>query len=169
MATNTRREFIKQAAIGAAALAAYPPPGVLGANDRVRVGMIGVGGRGEELLKQVLQVPNAQLVAIADVYSRRREEAKKIAPGIQAFDDHRRLLDMKDLDGVIVASPLHTHARHFLDTLAAGKDLYSEKTMTWSIPEAEQCLAAAKKIRSRRANRFAARKFRVARRYPQMD
>ena len=145
MATNTRREFIKQAAIGAAALAAYPPPGVLGANDRVRVGMIGVGGRGEELLKQVLQVPNAQLVAIADVYSRRREEAKKIAPGIQAFDDHRRLLDMRDLDGVIVASPLHTHARHFLDTLAAGKDLYSEKTMTWSIPEAEQCLAAAKK------------------------
>jgi len=52
---------------------------------------------------------------------------------------------MKDLDGVLVASPLHVHARHFVDTLAAGKDLYSEKTMTWSIPEAEQCLAAAKK------------------------
>jgi predicted dehydrogenase len=46
---------------------------------------------------------------------------------------------------VIVASPLHIHARHFLDTLAAGKDLYSEKTMTWSIPEADECLAAAKK------------------------
>jgi predicted dehydrogenase len=107
--------------------------------------MIGVGGRGEELLKQVLEVPNAQLVAIADVYTRRREEAKKMAPGIETLDDHRRLLDLKDLDGVIVASPLHIHARHFLDTLAAGKDLYSEKTMTWSIPEAEQCLAAAKK------------------------
>jgi predicted dehydrogenase len=52
---------------------------------------------------------------------------------------------MKDLDGVIVASPLHIHARHFTDTLAAGKDLYSEKTMTWSIPEAEQCLEVAKK------------------------
>jgi predicted dehydrogenase len=52
---------------------------------------------------------------------------------------------MKDIDAVIVASPLHIHARHFLDTLAAGKDLYSEKTMTWSVPEAEQCLAAAKK------------------------
>ncbi len=145
MATNTRREFIRQAAIGAAALAAYPPPRVLGANDRVRVGMIGVGGRGEELLKQVLEVPNAQLVAIADVYTRRRDEAKKMAPGVQTFDDHRSLLDVKDLDGVIVASPLHIHAKHFLDTLAAGKDLYSEKTMTWSIPEAEQCLAAAKK------------------------
>jgi predicted dehydrogenase len=145
MANNSRREFIRQAAIGAAALAAYPPSRVLGANDRVRVGMIGVGGRGQELLKQVLGVPDAQLVAIADVYTRSRDEAKHMAPGIQTLDDHRRLLDMKDIDGVIVASPLHIHARHFLDTLAAGKDLYSEKTMTWSVPEAEECLGAAKK------------------------
>ncbi len=145
MANNSRREFIRQAAIGAAALAAYPPSRVLGANDRVRVGMIGVGGRGQELLKQVLGVPDAQLVAIADVYTRSRDEAKEMAPGIQTLDDHRRLLDMKEIDAVIVASPLHIHCRHFLDTLAAGKDLYSEKTMTWSIPEAEECLGAAKK------------------------
>jgi len=105
--------------------------------------MIGVGNRGQDLLEEVMAVPNTQLVAMADVYSRRRDEAKKKAPGIQTFDDHRRLLDMKDIDAVIVASPLHTHARHFLDALAAGKDLYSEKTMTWSIPEAEQCLAKA--------------------------
>ncbi len=145
MPDNTRRRFIQQAAIGTAAFLAYPPSRVLGANDRVRVGMIGVGGRGQELLKQVLEVPNAQLVAIADVYTRRREEAKQMAPGIQTLDDYRRLLDMRDIDAVIVASPLHTHARHFLDALAAGKDLYAEKTMTWSIPEADQCLAAAKK------------------------
>src|SRR6202521_698090 len=145
MANNSRREFIRQAAISAAALAAYPPSRVLGANDRVRVGMIGVGGRGQELLKQVLGVPDAQLVAIADIYTRSRDEAKQMAAGIQTLDDHRRLLDMKDIDGVIVASPLHIHARHFLDTLAAGKDLYSEKTMTWSVPEAEECLGAAKK------------------------
>lgn len=145
MAENTRRDFIKQSALGTAAMLVYPHASVLGANDRVRVAMIGVGGRGEELLKQVLRVPNAQLVAIADVYSHRREEAKRMAPGIQTVDDHRRLLDMKDIDGVIVASPLHIHARHFQDALAAGKDLYSEKTMTWSIVEAEQCLAAAKK------------------------
>jgi predicted dehydrogenase len=107
--------------------------------------MIGVGARGQELLKQVLQLPNAQLVAIADVYSRRHEEAKRLAPGIAALDDHRRLLDRKDIDGVIVASPLHIHARHFVDTLDAGKDLYSEKTMTWSMAEADMCLAAAKK------------------------
>jgi predicted dehydrogenase len=145
MTDNTRRNFVKQAALGAAAFLVYPPSRVLGANDRVRVGMIGVGGRGQDLLKQVLKVPQAELVAIADVYTRRRDEAKQLAPGIQTLDDHRRLLERKDIDAVIVASPLHIHARHFVDTLAAGKDLYSEKTMTWSIPEAEQCLAAAKK------------------------
>jgi len=145
MAKNTRRDFVKQSVLGTAALLAYPSARVLGANDRVRVGMIGVGGRGQELLKQVLELRDIQLVAIADVYSRRREEAKKTAPGIQTLDDHRRLLDMHDIDGVIVASPLHIHARHFMDTLAAGKDLYAEKTMTWSIPEADQCLEAAKK------------------------
>jgi predicted dehydrogenase len=144
MTDSTRRDFIKATAVGAAAILASPSH-VLGANERVRVGMIGVGARGQDLLKQVLAVPNAQLVAIADVYSRSRDRAQQLAPGIQTLDDHRRLLELKDLDGIIVASPLHLHARHFLDVLAAGKDLYCEKTMTWSVPEAEQCLAAANK------------------------
>jgi len=143
MTDQTRRTFLKQAAIGAAVLA-YPSSKVFGANDRVRVGMIGVGDRGNDLLGQIRNVPNVELVAMADVYSRRRDQAKSKVPGIQTFDDYRRLLDMKDIDGVIVASPLHIHARHFVDTLASGKDLYAEKTMTWSIPEADKCLAAAK-------------------------
>ena len=116
-----RRDFLKKAALGTAAMMVYPPSRVLGANDRVRVGMIGVGGRGSELLKWVQKVPNAQLVAIADIYTRHRDEAKQMAPGIQTLDDHRRLLDMKDIDAVIVATPLHIHARHFTDVLAAGK------------------------------------------------
>ena len=144
MTDQSRRSFLKQAALGTAAVLAYPPASVLGANDRVRVGMIGVGDRGTDLLHQVRAVHNVELVAMADVYSRRRDEAKQKVPGIQTFDDYRRLLDIKDIDGVIVASPLHIHTRHFLDTLAAGKDLYAEKTMTWSIPEADRCLAAAK-------------------------
>jgi predicted dehydrogenase len=144
MPKNTRRDFIKQAAAGAAFLA-YPTAHVLGANDRVRVALIGAGARGQELLKQALEVPNLQVVAVADVYNRRFDEAKRIVPGLETFGDYRRVLDRKDIDGILVATPLHIHARHFLDTLAAGKDLYSEKTMTWSIPEAEQCLEAAKK------------------------
>jgi predicted dehydrogenase len=149
MTDNTRRDFMKQAALGAGAFLTYPTmyptARVLGANDRVRVGMIGVGNRGQDLLDQILKVPNTELVVMADVYSRRRDDAKKKVPNIQTLDDHRRLLDRKDIDAVIVASPLHIHEHHFLDVLDAGKDLYSEKTMTWSIPEAEKCLDAAKK------------------------
>lgn len=144
MSDSSRRDFLKQAALGTATFLAYPNARVLGANDRIRVGLIGVGSRGQDLLDQARTVPNVEIVAIADVYRRRWNEARKQVPSAATFDDHRRLLDMKDIDAVIVASPLHTHARHFLDTLASGKDLYAEKTMTWSIPEAEQCLAAAK-------------------------
>lgn len=145
MSNNTRRDFIKQAAVGTAAFLAYSPARVMGANDRVRVGIIGVGARGQELLKMALEVPNLQIVIAADVYTRRFDEARRIVPSIETVSDYRRVLDRKDIDGVIVATPLHIHAKHFLDGLASGKDLYSEKTFTWSIPEAERCLAAAKK------------------------
>lgn len=141
-----RREFLKQACAAAAVGFALPAGRVLGANDRVRLGIIGAGARGQELMHEFVKVPNAEFVAVADVYTRRHDEAKAIAPGItQAFRDYRRLLDLKEVDAVIVATPLHCHARHFLDTIAAGKDLYSEKTMTWSIAEAETCREAAKR------------------------
>src|SRR5260370_12895777 len=145
--TIERRQFIKQAAIAGAIirLAPYATGRVLGANDRVRVGIIGCGARGQEDLREVLKLPNVDFVAAADVYTRRHEEARQLAPAVKTFADHRRLLDLKDLDAVIVASPLHCHARHFIDTIAAGKDLYSENTMTWSIEEAEACRDAARK------------------------
>jgi predicted dehydrogenase len=147
MSKNTlkRRDFIKGAALGTATLMIQPTSRVFGANGRVRLGVIGFGARAQELVKQVQALPAAELVAVADVYTRRLDEARQLSSTIRTFDDHRRLLDVKDIDAVIVASPLHVHCRHFLDTLAAGKDLYSEKTMTWSVAEAEQCLAAAKK------------------------
>ncbi len=152
----SRRDFVKQVSTTAAATAAaglsLPASSygkALGANDRVRLGIIGPGARGQELMKDFLKAPNAEFVAAADVYPRRFAEAKQIAPNIQTFNDHRRLLDLKDVDAVIVATPLHCHARHFLDTLAAGKDMYCEKTMTWSIDEAETCLAAARKASKR--------------------
>ena len=141
-----RRQFLANTAAGGAAVWAMSPVArVLGANDRLRLGLIGGGARGQDLLSQALKLPNVELVAVADVYTRRHDEVRRVAPAARAFSDHRRLLDLKDVDAVLVASPLHCHARHFLDTIAAGKDLYSEKTMTWSIPEAEACLAAAKR------------------------
>ena len=93
MNDQTRRTFMKQAALGTAAVLAYPTSTVLGANDRVRLGMIGVGDRGNDLLGQVRSVHGVELVAMADVYSRRRDQANSKVPGIQTFDDHRRLLD----------------------------------------------------------------------------
>ena len=100
MSKDTRREFIKKGGVAAgAALLATTPARVFGANDRVRVGMIGLGGRGHDLLKQLLAVPNAQLVAVADIYSRPRNEAEQLVPGVRTFDDHRRMLET-DLDAV---------------------------------------------------------------------
>ncbi len=144
-----RRNFLSTTARGVVgagvAMTAANWQKVLGANDRVRLGIIGPGARGQELMKEALRVPNAEFVAAADVYTRRHDEAKQLAPGVKVFSDHRQLLESKDVDAVLVASPLHCHARHFLDTIAAGKDLYSEKTMTWSIDEAEACRDAAKR------------------------
>jgi predicted dehydrogenase len=140
-----RRDFLKQATVAGTMLTAASYTKVLGANDRVRMGIIGPGARGQEVMKHFLAAPNTEFIAAADVYKRRLDEAKKFGANIQGFGDHRRLLDLKDVDAVYVATPLHCHARHFLDTVAAGKDMYCEKTMTWSIEEAEACLAAAKK------------------------
>jgi predicted dehydrogenase len=139
-----RRAFVRRsAAAGAGVWAASPLSRVLGANDRLRLGLIGAGARGQDLLSQLLRQPNVELVGVADVYSRRFDEVRATVPAVRTFKDHRALLDQKDVDAVIVASPLHCHARHFLDTIAAGKDLYAEKTMTWSIAEAEACRTAA--------------------------
>ncbi len=146
---NDRRNFLATSARGAVgaglALTAANWRSVLGANDRVRLGIIGPGARGQELMKQAVGLVNTEFVAVADVFARRHDEAKQIAAGAKAFFDYRQLLDSKDVDAVLVASPLHCHSRHFLDTIAAGKDLYAEKTMTWSIDEAEACREAAKR------------------------
>ena len=137
-----RREFVGMAA-GAVAFSAFPYSRVLGANNRIQIGIIGAGDRGQQDLKDAISQPDVECVAIADVYSLRCEQAKVIAPSAELYDDPRRLLDRKDIDAVIIATPLHLHARYFLDALAAGKDVYCEKTMTWDIPEAVECLHAA--------------------------
>jgi predicted dehydrogenase len=143
-----RRDFIEQG-MSAAALGALPARRllagnrVIGANDRIRIGLIGAGDRGQEDLKSALRQKNVECVAVADVYSRRRDEVKSYLPHIETYDDPMRLLDRKDIDAVINATPQHLHAKYFLATLAAGKDLYSEKTLAWDIPDALACRNAA--------------------------
>ena len=99
-----RRSFLASAAAGAAAVT-LAPSRVLGANNRVRIGIIGSGSRGQEDMRSAIALKDVEFVAIADTYSRRRDEAKAIAPGAETYDDPRRLLDRKDIDGVIVATP----------------------------------------------------------------
>ena len=130
-----RRRFIHHLSGGAAALAGsrvFLPASVLGANDRVRFGLIGAGGRGLDIFEHALRAPNTQAIAVADVYSRRLEEAKRLAPTIQTYTDFRRLLDDKSVDAVLIATPQHQHALNFVPAIQAGKDVYQEKTMAFN-------------------------------------
>ena len=137
-----RRNFLANTAKGAIAIAAMPSMRALGANDRIRIGLIGAGDRGQQDLEDALRQPNIELVAVADTYSRRRDQVKAKVPGIDTYDDPMRLLERKDIDAVINATPLFLHSRYIHAALAAGKDLYTEKTMTWNIPEAVACRKA---------------------------
>ena len=114
---------------------------VLGANDRIRIGLIGSGSRGKEILRAALRCHDVEAVAVADVYTRRRDEAKEIVPGIATFKDYRALLDDKTIDAVLIATPQHLHALHFVAAIQAGKDVYQEKTMAFNpghAPDAER-------------------------------
>ena len=105
---------------------------VLGANDRIRFGLIGSGSRGKEIFRAALRCHDVEAVAVADVYTRRLDEAKAIVPGIATFKDYRALLDDKTIDAVLIATPQHLHALHFVAAIQAGKDVYQEKTMAFN-------------------------------------
>ena len=130
-----RRDFVKQVIGGATVAAAYgilPSSRALGANDRVRIGVIGVGDRGTQILKAALQCQNAQVVALSDVYTKRLEAAKQLVPEARTYADFRQLLDQKDVDAVLIATPQHQHALNFVPAIQAGKDVYQEKTMAFN-------------------------------------
>ncbi|HWB98474.1 MAG TPA: Gfo/Idh/MocA family oxidoreductase, partial [Bryobacteraceae bacterium] len=114
---------------------------VLGANDRIQVGIVGVGGRGAYLANQFAKVGQAdnscQIVAVADVYEKRKREvaARHKCDG---YLDYREIVNRSDIDAVVVATPDHWHARVALEAMDQGKDVYCEKPMTHSIDEGKQ-------------------------------
>jgi hypothetical protein len=115
-----RREFIKTA--GASAVASLVSSRrILGANDRIRFGLIGCGSRGKEIFQAAMRSPNAEAVAAADVYTRRLDEVKALAPSIRPYKDFRQLLDDKGVDAVLIATPQHQHALNFVPALQAGR------------------------------------------------
>src|ERR1044072_159309 len=137
---QSRRNFIGKVATGIAGTLATS--NVLGANDRIRIGIIGPGARGSEILREALHWPNLECVGAAYVYTRRLEEARQIAPAAKTYLDYRHLLDDKSVDAVLIATPQHLHCEHFIASLDAGKHVYQEKTMAFTVAHAKKMRTA---------------------------
>src|SRR5262245_53135527 len=136
----SRREFLQTAAASAGAVAAgqVTPAAVLGANDRVQFGVIGVGGMGTGHVGSLVkrgEADNIKVVAVSDVYQRRITRAKNICQG-EGYSDYRKLLDRKDVDAVLIATPDHWHGKIAMDALEAGKHVYCEKPLTHTVEQA---------------------------------
>ena len=149
---------------GAAALAPLAvSPAALGlggraaACSRLGIGFVGMGVMNYTHLKRFLGYPDVQVLAVCDVDSTRREFARKTVEdryakageasyrGCAAYNDDRELLQRKDIDGVVIATPEHWHAQEVLEACRAGKDIYCEKPPTLTIREAELLVAAVRK------------------------
>ncbi len=137
---TSRREFL-----GAAALSATSR--VLGANDRINVGIIGVGGMGFGHVKMLKPRTDIQITAISDIYTRRKQRSREFL-GLADKDvhhDYKDLLARSDVDAVFVVTPDHWHYRMAMDSLDAGKDVYVQKPMAYRIEEAKSMSERVKK------------------------
>ena len=152
----SRREFLGRAAKVAAAAGAagysLAPALAQGANDRLNIGVIGPGGRGYHMMGVINGIAercNVRIVAVADIYEGWRDRgvarAKEKSTRVKAYDHHLRMLEDKNVDAVFAATPEHSHVKHIVDTLAAGKDIYIEKPMIHRWREGLQVIEANKK------------------------
>jgi predicted dehydrogenase len=142
-----RRDFMKA---GAGALAAFQAKNVLGANDRVRIAVIGLRGRGKNHIESIHGTPNVELAAICDidesVINERLDSIEKLGmPKPQVFGDVRKLLEDKSIDAVTIAAPNHWHSLMAIWACQAGKDVYVEKPCSHNWYEGKQLVAAANK------------------------
>ncbi|HWR35724.1 MAG TPA: Gfo/Idh/MocA family oxidoreductase [Clostridia bacterium] len=136
--TVSRRGFV-------GAMTAASAGRVLGANDRIRLGAIGTGGRGRYLMSNANKAGNIQWVAVADAYDVQRDRAEKIAgTTVNKYVDYRKVLDHKDIDAVIIAPWDHMHCEIAVAACRAGKDLYVEKPLTLHPMEGHQIVRAVR-------------------------
>ena len=159
----TRRELLAASALGAASLAGRtgaaawaddkdkaekPKPGSAAASESIVLGFIGVGGMGTGLLNIFKGFPDVRVAAVCDVYEPHLRRAQSAADGKpEAYSDFRKLLDRKDLDAVVVATPDHWHAIPTIMACQAGKDVYCEKPLTHRIAEGRAVVTAAEKYK----------------------
>lgn len=148
----SRRRFLASSAVAAATAtvplfvprSALGGEGRVGANERIGLGGVGIGRQGSAVLAEAIKSGQTQVVGIADVYLPRAEElcAKH---GGQAYQDYRKLLDRKDVDAIITATPDHWRALVCIHACQAGKDIYAEKALCLTIREGRLIAAAARK------------------------
>ncbi|MBY0373324.1 MAG: Gfo/Idh/MocA family oxidoreductase [Bryobacteraceae bacterium] len=140
----TRRGALRAAGQGAVAMTALSYSKILGANERVNLGLIGSGDRGQGVMGAFQRTNIVDVKAVCDVFAEKIDQAQQKAPGAKGFADHRKLLEMKELDAVLIATPDHWHTGTAIDALNAGKDVYVEKPLTLTIEEGPQIVRAAR-------------------------
>ena len=152
---NSRRDFLKSSAIaagvGMTSLRGIAPATVLGANEAIRMGVIGTGDRGSWGLRE-LKVRGAQIVAVCDLYEERlnrAREASKTDDGklADAYYEYEKVLERKDVDGVYIAVPDHWHHDLLIAAVHAGKDAYSEKPFSKTIQEGQEMVRAVRETK----------------------
>jgi predicted dehydrogenase len=139
-----RRRFLHTASSAAVAWTASSYSRIYGANERVQLGLIGAGERGRYVMGQFVKTEQVDVTAVCDIYSVMIDRAKQAAPNAQSFTDHRKLLETKGLDSVLIGVPDHWHAAIAIDALTAGKDVYIEKPLTRTIEEGPPIVKAAR-------------------------
>ncbi len=138
---ENRREFLK-----ATAAAAVVSQRVIGANDRIRMAVIGTGSRGTIVNALFRKHADCEFVAACDVRETRLNTLiKQIQGKVDAYGDYRRILERKDVDALLVTTPDHWHSPVVVDACAAGKDCYVEKPLSNTIPAAQRMVEAARK------------------------
>lgn len=147
----SRRDFVTRTLATAGVLGMAPTirpasgATIQGANDRVGVGVIGAGIRGEILIRATQVTAGARIVEICDIYDGHFARAKELlGPDIRTSRDYRQLLDNKDIQAVLIVVPDHWHKTMALDAMAAGKDVYIEKPMTHRWEEGAAIIDAAR-------------------------
>jgi predicted dehydrogenase len=142
----SRRHFLEATTLGAAGLMLGPSKtaaSALGSNDRVNVGVVGAGGQGSSLIRSLSTVPNSKIAAMCDIFEPNLNKGINLA-GSQPkpFVDYRKMLESKDVDAVVIATPLHMHYDVALAALSAGKHVFVEKTMMYSMKQCDQIVQA---------------------------
>lgn len=112
---------------------------LFGANEMIRIGVIGTGGRGTGLIKLIKEIPGMSVVACCDILPFRLEQGiQYAAQGARGYSEYRKILDDPSIDAVIISTPLYLHYQMAKDAISAGKHVYCEKTMTFTIEEAHK-------------------------------